>query len=164
MKLFKRIQSLMLATIMMVMASGTTTAFAAENAPENAVWTATESSEVSDANTAARAGLVTLVNDTFNMSGTHRGASRTYNYNAIAFDCSIRDQNGNYLPNGSTILAIRLYDDTNGAMKEWQTSSNGLVVMSWPITRGHRYHFEYLVAYGTQNLRINMKIYGDTDW
>lgn len=161
MKLFKRIQALILATVMMIISSGTTTAFAAENA----TWVNTENVEVEhNTTTSTSSGLVLLVNDTFNMSGTHIGARRTYNYNAIAFDCTIRDQNGNALPNGSTILAIRLHDDTDGAVKEWQTSSGGLVVLSHPITKGHQFHFEYLVAYGTQNLKITMKIYGDTDW
>lgn len=157
MKLFKRIPSFILAVVMALTVVGTNTAFAAEIDQNTTI---TEASSTAT----TRSGLVLLVDNTFNMSGTHVGASRTYNYNAIAFDCQVRDKNGNYLPNGSTILAVRLYDDTNGAMKEWQTSSDGLVVISWPITSGHRYHFEYLVAYGTQDLKITMKIYGDTDW
>ncbi len=140
MKLFRRINSLVLAVVMAVMLFGATTAFAAEN---SAVPYSTQ-----------------ILNQTFNMTGTHVGSSRTYNYNSITFNCYFCNQNGSVLPTNGAVLAVRLYDDTtNSFVNEWQ-GNNGVVRGTQSITYGHKYHFEYLVAYGTQSLKINMVISG----
>lgn len=154
MKLFKRLQALSLAIVMAIMTMGTTTAFAAEPTTENAAWVDAKDIEVT-----ATYKTTIIADDTFNISGSHTGSTRTYNYNNMGFNFYFYDQNGNPLPNGSTILAVRRYDDTNGDVKEWQSSNGSIICGLSPISYGHRYHFQYLVAYGTPNVRIRMQIY-----
>lgn len=150
MRKFKRIQAMFLAVILAVMSIGTTTTFAAEN---------TMSTNYAE-ETVSPASLTTIVNQTFNINGYHTGSTRTYNYDGIGFNCTFKDQNGNALTDGS-ILAVRLYTSSGQLVKEWQ-SSNGMIVVASPtlkLTNGNRYYFQYLVAYGTQNMQINMHIY-----
>lgn len=151
MKTFKRIQAMFLAVVMAVMTIGATTAFAAESS----VHTELSSQAVSPAS------IVTIVNQSFDMTGSHRGATRTYNYSGIGFTCQFTDQNGKQLSDG-TILAVRLYNASTGELvREWQ-SSNGAIIVASPtlsINKGGRYYFQYMVAYGTQNLNIRMHIY-----
>lgn len=160
MKFFKRIQTFLLATIMAVMSIGSTTAFAAEKPIE--AKTAFNSVIETDAeNTTERSALVTLVHQNFKISGSHTGSSRSYGYSYITFTCLFRDQNGNQLPNGSTILAVRLYDATTGQkVNEWQGSNGVVMSQSIAINTSHRYYFQYVVAYGTANLSLEMLIQG----
>lgn len=152
MKLFKRINALTLALVMAVMLFGTSTVFAAENTGN---YTFSKNTDIQ-----ATPYSNKLIDQTFNMTGTHVGSTRTYNCNSISFQCYFFNQNGTTLPANGAVLAVRLYDDTTGAfVNEWQ-SNNIVVTGSQSISYGHRYHFEYLVAYGTQSLKINMKIYG----
>ncbi len=153
MKFFKRIQALALAVIMTAMTMGTVPVFAAEiSEPEDTiVVNCDESGIVPYAST-------TLVNQTFNMSYEHTGATRRYNYNSIWFDYVFTAQDGSKLTDG-TILAIRLYDATTGQkVNEWQDSSGHAYVRAFNIDRTHSYYFQYCVAYGTPNLKIHMKI------
>lgn len=160
MKLFKRISAMMLAVIMTVMTLGTTTAFAAEPVTEDAVWVTSEEIEVVDNNELApQSAVVTVLNQSFSMSGTHTGSTRTYNYNNIGFNCSFTNQNGN-TPSDGTVLAVRLYNASTGALvNEWQGSNGYVAAPAFSINYGGRYYFKYLVAYGTQNLKINMWIF-----
>lgn len=152
MKFINRLITSIMSFLLLFTIINTTTVQAAETRDSMFIQT----NEISQARSS-----ILLVDDTFNISGSHRGASRTYNYNTISFECSITDQNGNAIPSGSTILAVRLYDDTDGAMKEWQTSTNKIVITLHPISNGHQFHFEYLIAYGTSNVRVHMQIYGN---
>ena len=150
MKKFKRILSLFFAVFMAVMTVGATTAFAAETNVK---------ADYMD-NSVSPAATTTIVNQTFNISGSHTGSVRTYNCNGIGFTCTFKDQNGNPLTDGS-ILAVRLYTRSGQLVKEWQ-GSNGMIVVASPsinLTYGGRYYFQYIVAYGTPNMRINMNIY-----
>lgn len=140
-----------LAIVMAVMTFGATTAFAAENTVQ----------EVHSTQTAVPMALTNIVKQSFNMTGSHTGSTRTYNYSGIGFTCQFTDQNGNKLNDG-TILAVRMYNANTGELvREWQSSS-GMIIVPSPtlkVNRGGRYYFQYLVAYGTQSLRINMSIY-----
>lgn len=151
MKNIKRFAALFLAVVMAVMTIGSTTAFAAE-APSEDGWIDCGYIETSSTN------RYTITNDTFNMSGSHMGGIRTYNYNYVGFDLMAFPQSGGYLTN--TVIVIRLYDaTTKQVVKEWQCNEtyneNG-----YPITYGHRYQFQYFIAYGTQDIKINMGIFG----
>lgn len=154
MKLFKRMQALALAAIMATMTFETIPAFAAEiSESEDAIIIAN-----SNESGIMPCATATLVDQTFNMSVVHTGSTRRYNYNSIWFDCVFTNQDGSALTDG-TILAIRLYDATTGQkVTEWQDSSGRCYVNAFSIDSTHSYYFQYVVAYGTPNLRIHMKI------
>lgn len=102
-----------------------------------------------------------IADDTFNISGYHRGASRVYNCSYVWIYCHFSNTDGSSLGNGNTILAARLYDDTTGAfIGEWQSSSGLLSQTNISVISGHSYHWEYLVAYGTQNLKLHCQLTG----
>lgn len=149
---FKRIQAFLLAAVMAVMTFGTTTAFAAEPSAVATIITDVAPADL---------GYQTIVHQTFNMSGSHTGSARSYSgYNPISFICLFRNQNGTNITNG-TILAVRLYDATTGAkVYEWQGSNGHVMSESIYIDQSHRYYFQYVVAYGTPNLTIEMHIGG----
>lgn len=163
MNIFKRVSTFALTLAMVftaVLGIGATTAFAAEVTPEEQeiVETFSVSEEAVTISPRATGGIA---NDTFNISGYHRGASRVYNCNYVWIYCTFTNTDGSYLENGSTILAARLYDDTTGAfINEWQSSSGLLHQANIPVVSGHSYHWEYLVAYGTQNLRLHCQLVG----
>lgn len=160
MKKFKRFHALLLAIIMVLMCFGTTTAFAAESTREELVSAGTISVENANANeySVAPAALETVLHQTFNISGAHTGSTRTYNYDQISFICTFKDRNGNDLSDG-TILAVRLYDATTGTkVNEWQGSNGVVMTQLFSIDKTHRYYFQYLVAYGTTNLSLDMLI------
>ena len=157
MKIFRRFQVIALAVVMAVMTLGTTTAFAAENTTEDAVWVKVDDVEITSPNSDVFADLI--ADDTWNINGTHTGVTRKYNYSYLDFGLWMYAQDGSSLPSGSTILAIRLYDDTSGGYREWQTSSEYIFKSTVELTYGHKYHFEYLVAYGTPALKLHMQIW-----
>lgn len=162
MKNFKRIQAMFLAVIMAVMTIGSTTAFAAESASNGSTWVTTDEFEIvgnTVSNVSENSNMITLVNQSFPMSGVHTGSTRTYNYYTLGFICNFTDQNGN-IPSDGTILAVRLYNaSTNTFVKEWQGSNGCVLGRTIPITYGNRYYFQYLVAYGTNNLKVDMLIF-----
>lgn len=162
MSIFKRVSTFALTLAMVftaVLGIGATTAFAAEVTPEEqeVVESITVSEEVSVSPRVTGA----IADDTFNISGYHRGGSRVYNCNYVWIFCHYTNTDGSSLPNGSTILAVRLYDDTTGAfVGEWQSSSGLISQANISVVPGHRYHWEYIVAYGTQNLRLRCQLTG----
>lgn len=99
------------------------------------------------------------VNQTFTMTSSHRGSSRSYNGNYLDVITSITDANGNSV---GTLLAIRLCDHNTGKnLTEVQCWADGStnVYYNIPITQGKLYYFQYLVAYGSQQtLRVHMEI------
>lgn len=156
----KRFYALLLAVIMAIMSIGTTTAFAAETTREEFISIETVSVEnVNDDESGVMpAVLETVLHQTFSISGVHTGSTRTYNLDQISFICTFKDSNNQTLTDG-TILAIRLYDaTTNTLVQEWQDSDGDIVTQMFSINRSHRYYFQYLVAYGTQNLNLEMLI------
>ncbi len=153
MKFFKHTQAVVLAIAIAIMTINPTTAFAAEKSIESDVISATSNSYGIEP-----AFISIILDQTFNMSGTHTGSTRTYNYNSIGIACSFTDQNGNAITDG-TILAIQMYDaSTNQKIHEWQGSNGTVTAPSFRITYGGRYYFKYLVAYGSQNLRVHMML------
>ena len=152
MKVLKKIQALTLVAIIAIMSFGTT-AFATEVSPKNSV-----TEEISDdGNNIQPRILTTIVDQSFTMSSVHTGSTRTYNYNNLGAICTFTDMNGN-IPADGTILAIRLYDSNNNLVKEWQGNGGNLICNTVGINYGGRYYFKYLVAYGTQNLKVHMLI------
>lgn len=152
MKVLKKIQALTLVAIIAIMSFGTT-AFATEVSPKNSV-----TEEISDdGNNIQPRILTTIVDQSFTMSSVHTGSTRTYNYNNLGAICTFTDMNGN-IPADGTILAIRLYDSNNNLVKEWQGNGGNVICNTVGINYGGRYYFKYLVAYGTQNLKVHMLI------
>lgn len=152
MKVLKKIQALTLVAIIAIMSFGTT-AFATEVSPKNSV-----TEEISDdGNNIQPRILTTIVDQSFTMSSVHTGSTRTYNYNNLGAICTFTDMNGN-IPADGTILAIRLYDSNNNLVKEWQGNGGNVICNTVGINYGGRYYFKYLVAYGTQNLKLHMLI------
>lgn len=99
------------------------------------------------------------VDQTFTMTTSHRGSSRSYEGCKLNITMSATDTNGNAV---NTILAARLCDHaTESNLVEIQCSANGQPVhlYDFNITPGKLYYVQYLVAYGTQQtLRVHMKI------
>ncbi len=163
MSIFKRVSTFALTLAMIctaVLGVGATTAFAAEVTPEE--QEVVEIVSVSKDDTTASPRVTgAIADDTFNISGYHRGGSRVYNCDYVWIYCHFTNTDGSSLPSGSTILAVRLYDDTTGAfVGEWQSSSGLINQRNISVVSGHRYHWEYLVAYGTQNLRLRCQLTG----
>lgn len=175
MKTFKRISAFFLAMIMAVLSMGTT-AFAVETNEDTSVVNGnivdvtynddgsietTYELEITQdkENGYGIALLSNPVDQTFTMTDSHRGSTRTYNNNYLNVTVSATDTNGNAV---NTVLAVRLHKSPNGEhLYEMQCAANGLSVTSYdiPITNGGTYYFQYLIAYGTQRtLRVHMII------
>lgn len=174
MKTFKRISAFFLAMIMAVLSMGTT-AFAVEPNEDTSVVNGnivdvtynddgsietTYELEITQdkENGYGIALLSNPVDQTFTMTDSHRGSTRTYNNNYLDFKVDATDSNGNAV---STILAIQLYSKSNNLIREEQVWANGnsYSYLNIPITSGSAYYFKYLIAYGTQRtLRVHMVI------
>lgn len=157
MKIFKRIQIMILALVMCIGTIGGTTAFAAE-IPEETVETI--EFEITPIENTGEANLMATsnVDDTFNVYLDHTGSSRTYSGKYIRYSIEITDTNGNAVDN---ILAVRLYDSRGSLRSEGQFWANGAInaVQDIPVSSGQSYYFRYLLAYGTaRTLRVRMTI------
>ena len=143
MKIFKRIQIMILALVMCIGTIGGTTAFAAE-IPEETVETIefeiTPNENTGEANLMATSN----VDDTFNVYLDHTGSSRTYSGKYIRYSIEITDTNGNAVDN---ILAVRLYDSRGSLRSEGQFWANGAInaVQDIPVSSGQSYYFRYLL-------------------
>lgn len=157
MKIFKRIQIMILALVMCLGTFGGTTVFAAE-IPEETVETI-EFEITPDENSGEISLMATSnVDDTFNVYLDHTGSSRTYSGNYIRYTIKVTDTNGNPVDN---ILAVRLYDSSGSLKCEGQFWADGSIsaVQDIPISSGTSYYFKYLLAYGTaRTLRVHMTI------
>ena len=157
MKLFKRIQIMILALVMCLGTFGGTTAFAAE-IPEEIVETIEFEITQNETNGVVSLMATSNVDDTFNVYLSHTGSSRTYSGRYIRYSIEITDTNGNAVDN---ILAVRLYDSTGSLKSEGQFWANGSlnIIQDIPVSSGHSYYFQYLLAYGTaRTLRVHMEI------
>lgn len=158
MKIFKRIQIMILALVMCIGTIGGTTAFAAE-IPEETVETV--EFEITPNENTGEVSLMSTsnVDDTFNVYLSHTGSSRTYSGRYIRYTIKITDTNGNPVDN---ILAVQFLDSaTNTLRRENQFWADGSIsaVQDIPVSSGHSYYFKYLLAYGTaRTLRIRMTI------
>lgn len=131
MKTFKRIQAMFLAVVMAVMTIGATTAFAAERSIVERRLFPPEG---------------------FSISTTHSAAGQSFTSpsNELHFEASFSKSN--------TIVAIRLHDQTTGAVTEWQDSTGKFDVYV-NVTAGNSYIFEYLVASGSGTVYVSNAIY-----
>lgn len=174
MKTFKRIQAFLLAMVLAIFSTGTT-AFAAETNEnsnidsnivdvtinENGYVETTYEFEVTpdkmDSNGIAL--LSADVDQSFTMTSSHRGSSRSYSGRFLNVTMSATDTNGNAV---NTILAARFCDhNTEDTLFELQCSANGQPrnLYDFSITSGKLYYFQYLIAYGTQQtIRVHMVI------
>lgn len=157
MKIFKRIQIMILALVMCIGTIGGTTAFAAE-IPEETVETIEFEITPNKSNGEISLMATSNVNDTFNVYLEHTGSSRTYSGRYIRYSIEITDTNGKPVDN---ILAVRLYDSRGSLKSEGQFWADGSIsaVQNIPVTVGQSYYFKYLLAYGTaRTLRVHMTI------
>lgn len=157
MKIFKRIQIMILALVMCLGTVGGTTAFAAE-IPEETVETLEFEITPNENNGEISLMATSNVDDTFNVYLSHTGSSRTYSGRYIRYSIEITDTNGNAVDN---ILAVRLYDSTGSLKSEGQFWANGSlnIIQDIPVSSGRSYYFQYLLAYGTaRTLRVHMEI------
>lgn len=152
MKLFKRISAMFMAIIMTVAVFGTTTAFAAED-------TSLHKEDIIEI-TSVESGLPQPVNDVnvvlSNAQPSAAGNPFVAEQPKLWFGVEF------YPTNGSVVVAVRLHDKTtNQVVQEWQ-SSNGSINKVISLTQGHTYIFEYLRAYGTQNVSLHNYGFGVT--
>ena len=157
MKIFKRIQILLLALVVCLGTVGGITVFAAE-IPQETVETIEFEITPSESNREVSLMATSNVNDTFNVYLEHTGSSRTYSGRYIRYTIKVTDSNGNPVDN---ILAVRLYDSSNSIRRENQFRADGSIsaVQDIPVSSGTSYYFKYLLAYGTaRTLRVHMTI------
>lgn len=174
MKTLKRVQAFFFAMVMAIFSTGTTALAAETNETtvidsnivdvtyndDGSVETTYEFEITPDkVNENGIALLSADVNQTFNMTTSHRGSSRSYNGNYLDVTVRVSDVNGNSV---GTLLAIRLCDhQTEKILTEIQRWADGSTATYFniPITSGTLYYFHYLVAYGSQQtLRVHMEI------
>lgn len=171
MKLFKRINSLTLAVIMVVMLFGTSTAYAAEqvtaepqiisvveneDGSKEITLEITPSSEQSDIDISPYSTV--FLDQTFSITGTYTGSTRTYNANSVQLSVYMTKTNGERLTDG-TILDVRFKNaSTKADAKAFQTSSYSTTTEFFPITYGGRYYMQYAIAYGTQSVKLRVVI------
>ena len=130
MKKFKRIQALLLA----LMTFGTTTAFAATAVETEAVQPRViRAIEILKESSG---GITT--------SKSAAGQAFTSTSNELQFEATYSASN--------TIVAIRLHDQTTGSVA-------GEFLKNVNVTKGHRYIFEYLVAYGSGTVYVTNTVY-----
>lgn len=157
-----RIKSLFLAVVMIVCVSGTTV-FASESSIETTSSPQQETICEFDITPEMvnEDGSVIIprstIDQSFNMTTSHTGSTRTYYGNAIRFGVIITDTNGNAVDN---IVAIRLYHSSGRLISEDQVWCNGVQNnREVAISYGSSYYFQYLLAYGTtRTLRVRMII------
>lgn len=157
MKTFKHFFTLILAILMFVYSTNTT-AFAKETDTDIGYPTIIEfeiTPQIVDKNNSAIMPL--NVDNTFHVTGSHTGSSRTYYGNTLRYQITVTDVNGN---SANNILAIQLYDSTNYMMREYQVWADGSNYQyDIPISYGGKYYFKYLLAYGTtRTLKVHMVI------
>ena len=158
MKHLKKMGTLLLVAIIAIMSIGTT-AFAAEKTVvNNSNVTVLEKSITPYAN-ATIVSPGTKIQQSFNMTDYHRGATRKYNVNEISYLASISSQTGTPVDN---IIAIRLCDEQNNIVNEFQMWANGNPqAVNLNVINGEKYHFEYVLAYGNPTLlTVSMTIVG----
>lgn len=98
-----------------------------------------------------------IIDQSFYMTTSHTGSTRTYYGNTLKYGITVTDVNGNAVDN---ILALRLHRSDKSLISEDQVWCNGgQYVNKASISSGSAYYFEYLLAYGTvRTLKVHMYI------
>lgn len=164
MRNFRRLGALLL-TALMIIGTTNTTAFAADVSQNNESNVITKPETVYEFEitpemvNADGSGIMPMstIDQSFNMTTSHTGSTRTYYGNTLRYGISVTDANGNAVDN---IVAIRLYRSNGSLVSEDQVWCNGIRnVREAPISSGSAYYFKYLLAYGTtRTLKVHMYI------
>lgn len=98
------------------------------------------------------------VDQTFNMTTSHRGADRTFAGSNLRYVVTITDANGNAVDN---TVVVKLNDYNSGTIHSLNAKANGTSYGNdVPITPGRTYYFTYTKISGTtRTLRVNMYFY-----
>lgn len=176
MKFFKRLTATMVAAIMTI---GSTALQA--SAVENEEIAVPAMAEIVDVQECEDGGIVTTyemevtsemvaeggiavastsLDQSFNMTTSHRGADRTYPDNYLSYSITVTDANGNAVDN---IISVQLWDyNHNYALKDTRVTANGstTTIPQVSITANRTYYFKYVLTSGTvRTLRVRMQIY-----
>ena len=176
MKKFKRFTSILVAGVMML-ASTAVQASAIEN--EETVIPAT--AEIVDVQTGENGETITTyemevtpemlangdvaiastsLDQSFNMTTSHRGADRSYPDNYLSYSITVTDVNGNAVDN---TIAVQMYDYNHTyPLKDTRVYADGstTTVSHVAITANRVYYFRYVLTAGiTRTLRVRMQIY-----
>lgn len=95
------------------------------------------------------------VDQTFTMTTTHTGSTRTYYGNYLAYGATLSGAPGN-------ILALQFYHSSGTKIDEKQYWCNGVYQHGYiPITSGNSYYIKYVLAYGTPTpITVHMTLMG----
>lgn len=152
----KKILSLVLAVLMAVSCLSMTV-LAAEVPEENALSYEFEiTSEMPDEGYIAVPRAV--VDQTFTMTTSHRGADRTYSGSNLEYVVRITDANGNAV-NNVVAVALHDYNHTAAIHTNEIQANGGYSYYTLPIVANRVYYFKYTKISGTtRTLRVNMQI------
>ncbi len=103
-------------------------------------------------------GIMPLdVDDTFWITNSYTGSTRTYYGNTLRYAITVTDANGNAV---NSVLAVRLYNSKDSMIREYQFNADGgQYNREISISSGSSYYFKYLLAYGSvRTLKIRMQI------
>lgn len=150
----KRILVCLMTLTMIIGCFGSTTAFAAE---EELYQTLEFQLDADEGYIAVPASII---NQTFSMTTTHRGADRTYSASTLRFSVTITDSNGNAC---NSVVAVELHDYNQSTPISTAIigADGGTYGHTVPITPGRVYYFYYRKTAGdSRTLSVNMIING----
>lgn len=97
-----------------------------------------------------------LVDDTFTMGSTHRGADRTYSTSSLYVRAQITDTSGNAASGGSVTISL---NDYNGNFTAWSVPANGKIYgKTFYIVPGRMYYLTYVRVNTTKTLKLHIWI------
>lgn len=102
----------------------------------------------------------TSLDQSFNMTTSHRGADRKYPDNYLSYSITVTDANGNAVDN---TISVQLWDYNHSyALVDSRVDADGSTstISQVSITPNRTYYFKYVLTYGaTRTLRVRMQIY-----
>ena len=160
MKKFLRILSLVLVLALSVSAFSTM-AYAAEEAETNepTVLEFEITSEMPDSGVIAVPLDARSIDQSFNMTTSHRGADRTYSGTTLGYGVTITNADGNAC---NAVVRVELHDYNHSSYIKMNevAANNSLSYYTCPITSGRVYYFTYTKISGsTGTLRVRMQIH-----